>query len=61
MTPAEKASAVTAMTHASIEMTRAGIRHRYPGESAESHRIRLAEILLGPDLAHRVYGKPGGQ
>jgi hypothetical protein len=60
MTPAEKASAVTAMTRASIEMTRAGIRHRYPEESAESHRKRLAEILLAPELAHRVYGKPEG-
>ncbi len=56
MTSAEKAATVTALTRASIAMTEAGIRHRYPEESADTHRRRLADILLGPDLARQVFG-----
>jgi hypothetical protein len=55
MSPSEKAATVAALTSAAIEMTRAGIRHRHPDESAESHRMRLAEILLGHDLAHSAF------
>jgi len=55
MSPAEKARTVTSLTTAAIEMTKAGIRHRHPDESPEFHRMRLAEILLGTDLAHRVF------
>jgi hypothetical protein len=47
MSPADKAGLVRALTVATIEMTKAGIRHRHPDESAEQHRMRLAEILLG--------------
>jgi hypothetical protein len=56
MTPAEKAASVTALTRASITMAEAGIRHRHPEESADTHRRRLADILLGPDLANKVFG-----
>ena len=56
MTPAEKAATVTALTRASIGMAEAGIRHRYPDESPDMHRRRLADILLGPDLANQVFG-----
>ncbi len=55
MTPAEKAAIVTAMTTVAFDMTIAGIRHRFPGESHARHRFRLAEILFGPDLARRVF------
>jgi hypothetical protein len=55
MSPADKAGLVRALTVATIEMTKAGIRHRHPDESAEQHRMRLAEILLGPDLARRAF------
>ena len=54
MTSADKARTVTALTRATIAMTIAGIRHRHPGEPPSSHRRRLAEILLGPDLARHV-------
>lgn len=54
MTPAEKARTVTALTRAAIDMTKAGIRDRHPEESEDQHRIRLAEILLGRELAHRA-------
>jgi hypothetical protein len=56
MTPADKARAVTALTRAAIDMTKAGIRDRHPDETAEQHRGRLAEILLGRELAHRAFG-----
>jgi hypothetical protein len=33
----------------------AGLRQRYPDESPEQRRRRLADLILGPDLARRVY------
>jgi hypothetical protein len=55
MSLADKARMVTALTTAAIEMANAGIRHRHPDESPESHRMRLAEILHGPELARRMF------
>jgi hypothetical protein len=34
----------------------AGIRKRYPHESEVELRRRLADLLLGPELAQNVYG-----
>lgn len=34
----------------------AGLRQRYPDDSPAQRRRRLADLLLGPDLAARVYG-----
>jgi hypothetical protein len=36
----------------------AGLRHRYPNDSLEQLRRRLADLLLGQELATKVYG-PG--
>lgn len=33
-----------------------GLRQRYPYASEEELRRRLADLLLGPELAERVYG-----
>lgn len=55
MSPADKARMVTTLTTAAIEMAKAGIRQRHPDESPESHRMRLAEILHGPELARRMF------
>ena len=55
MSPVDKAATVTALTVAAMDMTRAGIRHRHPAESPAQHRIRLAEILFGTDLARRMF------
>ena len=33
-----------------------GLRARYPDDPPEKIRRRLADILLGPDLAAKVYG-----
>ena len=35
-----------------------GLRERHPGASEEELRRRLADLLLGPDLAARAYGPP---
>ena len=37
----------------------AGLRHRYPDESPESLRRRLADFLLGEELAASEYGPLG--
>ena len=54
MSAAVKATTVRALTAATIEMAKAGIRHRHPDETAAQHRHRLALILLGPALARHV-------
>lgn len=33
-----------------------GLGSRYPDESAEMLQRRLADLILGPELAFRVYG-----
>lgn len=35
----------------------AGLRQRYPHDTPELRQRRLADLLLGPDLARRVYGE----
>ena len=34
----------------------AGLRQRYPGDTPAQRRRRLADLLLGPELAAHVYG-----
>jgi hypothetical protein len=36
----------------------AGLRQRYPQASEDELHRRLADLLLGPDLARKVYGEP---
>ena len=40
------------------ELALAGLRRRYPDASQSELRRRLADILLGQDLARKVYGEP---
>ena len=37
----------------------AGLRQRYPEDTPDQRRRRLADLLLGPELAARVYGPWG--
>ncbi len=37
-------------------MALAGLRQRHPDDTQEQRRRRLATLLLGPELADRVYG-----
>ena len=36
----------------------AGLRRRYAGSTEAEIQRRLADILLGEDLARKVYGEP---
>jgi hypothetical protein len=55
MSVAEKAAIVTGLTRAAFEMTSAGVRHRYPGASAREHFLRVALVVLGPQLTRLAY------
>ena len=55
MSPAEKAAVVTGLTRAAFEMTFAGVRHRHPGASPREVFLRVAAVVLGPELARRAY------
>ncbi len=61
MSSEEKAALVTAMSAVTLDLALAGVRQRHPAESPESHRLRLARILFGRELADRAYAhiKPG--
>jgi hypothetical protein len=53
MSPAQKAALVTGLTRAAWEMTSAGVRQRPPGATPREHFLRMAVIVLAPDLARR--------
>ncbi len=38
------------------QLSLAGLRHRYPNASGDELRRRLADLMLGPELAETVYG-----
>ena len=38
-----------------------GLRSRHPNDTPEQLRRRLADMLLGPDLARRAYGPMPGE
>ena len=38
------------------ELALAGLRQRYPDDTSAQRKRRLADLLLGPELAARVYG-----
>lgn len=45
------------LTRGALVLAESGIKSRYPSSSPLQLRRRLADILLGPELANRVYGK----
>jgi hypothetical protein len=55
MSPAEKAAIVSGLTQAVFELAHAGIRIRHPDSSPRERFLRMAVIVLGSDLARRVY------
>ena len=40
------------------ELALSGLRLRYPQAAPEELRRRLADLLLGPELARKAYGPP---
>lgn len=55
-TPARKFSLAFDTTRTLQEFVLAGLRQRYPKDSAEQLRRRFADAWLGPELARRAYG-----
>jgi hypothetical protein len=55
LSPAERLRMVSDTTRAVIDLSRAGIRRRYPQASERECFLRLAAILLGVDTARKVY------
>jgi hypothetical protein len=55
MSAAEKAATVTGLTRAAWAMTAAGVRQRYPDASPREQFLRVALIVLGPELACKAY------
>lgn len=55
MPAAEKAALVTGLTRAAFAMTAAGVRHRHPDAAPREQFLRVAVIVLGPELAQKAY------
>ena len=55
MTPAEKLRLVLAMSASVRRLALAGVRRRYPHAEPREHDLRLAQVMLGDELARRAY------
>jgi hypothetical protein len=58
MSASRKLRLVAQMNRTVEELALAGLRQRYPDDTEEQRRRRLATLLLGSELATRAYG-PG--
>lgn len=56
MPPWRKLERVADMTEAVRTLALAGLRQRHPDDTPGQRRRRLADLLLDPELAERVYG-----
>ncbi len=56
MTPQQRLSQLPRFIAAQRRLRLAGLRQRYPDDPPELLRRRLADLLLGPDLAAKAYG-----
>jgi hypothetical protein len=54
--PARRFTLVCDTSSALREFVLAGVRERYPGETPERLRRRLADVWLGEELARKAYG-----
>ena len=58
MEPWQKLALLEGLNRTVRALAWAGLRQRYPDDPPERLRRRMADLLLGPELAVRVYG-PG--
>jgi hypothetical protein len=56
--PAQKLAMLGQLNQTVKTLAWSGLRSRYPDDSVEMLRRRLADLILGPTLARRVYGLP---
>ena len=59
--PARKMAMLGQMNQTVKVLALSGLRSRYPTGSPEMLRRRLADLVLGPTLAHLVYGPITGK
>jgi hypothetical protein len=52
----EKWQRMVELNHSARLLALAGLRRRHPGASEAELRRRLADLILGPELAERAYG-----
>lgn len=57
MPPWEKAKLIEDAIQTSYTLAIAGLRHRHPNADDDEIRRRLMDVMLGEELAERVYGK----
>lgn len=58
MPPWRKLELMGEMGQAVRTLALAGLRQRHPDDTAARRKRRLADLVLGQDLAARVYGTP---
>lgn len=58
MSPERKMALVGEMNRTVRALALAGLRQRHPDDSPAQRRRRLADLLLGSELAARAYGPP---
>ena len=56
MPPWRKLELANQMTQACRTLALAGLRHRHPNAGPDELHRRLADLVLGSELASRVYG-----
>ena len=56
MPPWRKVARVCSMNRTLRALALAGLRQRYPDDSPAQRRRRLADLILGPELADRALG-----
>ena len=56
MPPWRKLEMVAQLNQTARDLALTGLRERHPQAAPEELRRRLADIILGPELAARVYG-----
>ncbi len=57
MSPARKMALFCSLNAAARQIAWQGLKQRYPQASEAELRRRLADLLLGPEIARRVYGE----
>jgi hypothetical protein len=61
MPPWRKMALMAEMSQTVWTLAMAGLRQRYPDDTPTQRRRRMADLLLGPELATRVYGPLPGK
>ena len=56
MPPWRKMALLGEMSRTVRTLALAGLRQRHPDDTSAQRQRRLADLLLGPDLAAKVYG-----